>query len=90
MRSSNIGDQPLVYGAVLSLSSLSPAIRLPSLFVRSIWPEMTKVKKKAELATCFVMTSDEIGLEKFHAFLGRFCRFLDILPRPAVYFLLGE
>jgi hypothetical protein len=51
---------------------------------------MTKVKKKARRPTGFVMTSDEIGLEKFHAFLGRFCRFLDILPRPAVYFLLGE
>jgi len=39
MKSSNIGDQQLVYGAVRSLSILCPAIRLPSLFIRSIWPE---------------------------------------------------
>jgi len=51
---------------------------------------MTKVKKKARLPTGFMMTSYEIGLEKFHAFLGRFCGFLDILHWPAVYFLLGE
>jgi hypothetical protein len=90
MRSSNIGDQQLVCGAVRSLFFLNPAIRLPSLFIRSIWPGMTKVKKKTRLATGFRMTSDEIGLEKFPLFLGRFRSFLDILPRPAVYFLPGE
>jgi len=51
---------------------------------------MTKVKKKARLPTGFMMTSDEIGLEKFRAFLGRFRGLLDILHWPAVYFLLGE
>jgi hypothetical protein len=51
---------------------------------------MIKVKKKARLPTGFMMTSYEIGLEKFQAFLGRFCGFLDILHWPAVYFLLGE
>jgi len=51
---------------------------------------MIKVKKKARLPTGFMMTSYEIGLEKFRAFLGRFCSFLDILHWPAVYFLLGE
>ena len=38
---------------------------------------MTEVNKKVRLPTGFMMTSYEIGLEKFHAFLGRFYGFLD-------------
>jgi hypothetical protein len=40
---------------------------------------MTKVKKKARLPTGFMMTSYEIGPEKYQAFLGRF-RGLPVKP----------